>query len=291
LNPPADTTIQPGDHLIAIAADDTTLATAGLSAARVDEEAILTPPPVRAHTARVLILGFNDRTPAVLEELDRYVEPGSSALVVAEHPTAEEQVAELAPRLGSLAPEFRRGVITARRTLEQLDVTSYDQAIVMPYSEQLDPQRADARTLVTLLHLRDIADREGAPLSVVSEMLDERNRELAQVTQVDDVIVSARLISLMITQISENPDLEDVFADLLGAGGAEIYLRPAFQYVRPGRSVTFATVVEAARLRGEIAIGYRPAGQKRPDPTWVNTPKPARVAAADGDSVIVLARA
>ena len=145
----------------------------------------------------------------------------------------------------------------------------------------LDAQRADARTLVTLLHLRDIADRRGASFSIVSEMLDERNRQLAEVTRVDDVIVSDKIISLMLTQISETRELSQVFSELFAAEGSEIYLRPASDYVEPGRETGYATVVEAARRRGECAIGYR-VGALADDPgERIRRPRqPAEVGAA-----------
>lgn len=44
-------------------------------------------------------------------------------------------------------------------------------------------QEADAITLVTLLHLRDIAEKDETPFSIISEMLDLRNRELAEVAK------------------------------------------------------------------------------------------------------------
>ena len=63
-------------------------------------------------------------------------------------------------------------------------------------------------------------------------MLDLRNRALAEVTRADDFIVSDRLTSLLITQISENKRLRPVFDDLFDPHGAEIYLRPSGEYVR-----------------------------------------------------------
>ena len=45
-------------------------------------------------------------------------------------------------------------------------------------------------------------------------MNDDRNRELAQVTKADDFVVSDKLISLLMTQLSENRHLAQVFADL-----------------------------------------------------------------------------
>ena len=83
-----------------------------------------------------------------------------------------------------------------------------------------------------------------------------RNRELAEVTKADDFIVSDKLISLLMSQVSENKYLMRVFEDLFDADGSEIYLKPAGSYVETGRPVNFYTVVESARRRGEVAIGY-----------------------------------
>lgn len=88
-------------------------------------------------------------------------------------------------------------------------------------------------------------------------MLDVRNRKLAEITQVDDFIVSDELASLMMAQISENIELSHVFDDLFYPEGSEIYLKPVANYVRTGEPVNFYTVVEAARSKGEVALGYR----------------------------------
>ena len=113
-------------------------------------------------------------------------------------------------------------------------------------TSDLDVQTADSRTLVTLLHVRDILRKLGSDAPVVSEMLDDRNRVLASVADVDDVVVSGEIVSLVVTQLSEDGRLEAVFKELLGAEGSEIYLRPAEWYVQPGEDVTWATVVAGA---------------------------------------------
>jgi hypothetical protein len=102
-----------------------------------------------------------------------------------------------------------------------------------------------------------MAQKDETPFSIVSEMLDLRNRELAEATQVDDFIVSEHLISLMMSQLSENAALIGVFADIFDPEGAEIYLKPVSDYVAPDTPVNFYTVVEAARRRGETPLGYR----------------------------------
>jgi hypothetical protein len=179
--------------------------------------------------------------------------------------------------------------------LERYPIRDYDQVIVLCYSGELSTQRADARTLVTLLHLREIVGNraKGERPSVVSEMLDDRNRALAQVAHVDDVIVSDEILSLILSQLSENDRLEAVFQDLLDADGSEIYLRPVADYVSTGADVTYATVVEAASRRGQTAIGYRVSAESD-DPeagfgVYVNPAKSRTFAVEPADRVVVLA--
>lgn len=88
-------------------------------------------------------------------------------------------------------------------------------------------------------------------------MLDLRNRELAEVTKADDFIVSDKLISLMMSQISENKMLMQVFIDLMDSDGSKIYLKPITNYITLNKEVDFYTLLESAARKGEVAIGYR----------------------------------
>jgi voltage-gated potassium channel Kch len=293
LNPAPETAIGPDDEVIAIAEDDSVLATARPLAGAVDEAAIVSPSGAPAEPQRILVLGWNGRCPAVLSELDEYVQPGSTVTVVADTDEPADPIERVAPKLRNLEVEFQRGNTTDRTVLDSLGAETYGSVIVMCYSDVLDAQKADARTLVTLLHLRDIAARTEARFTIVSELLDDRDRQLAQVTKVDDVIVSEKVISLMVAQLSENPWLAAVFEDLFDADGSEIYMRPADQYVAAGGETTFATIVESARRRGEAAIGYRTReGETDADRNFgvhLNPPKSQVFAVAPGDRVIVLA--
>jgi hypothetical protein len=124
-------------------------------------------------------------------------------------------------------------------------------------------------------------------------MLDLRNRQLAQVTHADDFIVSNHLVSLMLTQIAENRDLLPVFADLFDADGSELYLKPARDYVELDRPLSFYTVVEAARRRGQVAIGYRRSALADDAAAQygvrVNPRKSESISFAGGDRIIVVA--
>jgi hypothetical protein len=188
--------------------------------------------------------------------------------------------------------EYRHADTTSRAVLDEVTQEGHDHVVVMSYSDYLDEQRADARTLVTLLHLRDIEAQRGESFTIVSEMLDVRNRALAAVTRADDFIVSGKLVSLMMSQLAENPDLRPIFDDMFDEEGSEIYLKPAGDYVVLGQPVDFYTVVESARRRGQIAFGYRLVGQADdPDKNYgvsMNPDKGALVTFSEEDRLIVL---
>lgn len=292
LNPPSDTLIGPGDRIIAISADDDTIRLSEKAPA-VEEDAIQAARRTPPRPERTLILGWNEGGSTIVRELDRYVAPGSELAIVANVDGLTERIGREQAVLAHQNVVCRESDTCDRTVLDSLGVDAYDQIILLCYSDELDVQEADARTLITLLHLRDIAEKGGHDFRIVSEMLDVRNRELAEVTQADDFIVSNKLTSLMLSQVSENRDLTGVFTDLFDPEGSEIYLKPAADYVALGRPVSFYTVAEAARRRNEVAIGYRIAAQakdaSRAYGVAVNPKKSESITFAAADQVVVLA--
>lgn len=249
LNPASDTVIQDGDQIIVIAEDDDTIRLAAAPGVP-DIEVVSAEEPPEERPETTLVLGYNDSLEVMLGELDEYSTPRSRVTIVADR----EQPSF--PDFQDLDITWERGDPTSRAVLDALHPETFDHILVLA-STDLDAQRADARTLIILLHLRDIAEQHRVDLNVVSEMLDDRNRELAEVTQADDFIVSDKLISLMLSQVSENKQLTEIFDHLFSSSGSEIYLRDASLYVDPGRSADFYSVIEAARRKGETAIGHR----------------------------------
>ena len=285
INPAADTTIAEGDQLIVIASDDSAIKLTDRGSA---DTALITTGSVPAgKPERTLVLGYNSGLHAMLKELAEYVPAKSSVTVV-----TDVEVPELA-KYSNMAVTVQKSDSTSRAVLDKLAVKDYDHIIVLAYREHLEVQQADAKTLFTLLHLRDIEEQQGVDLNIVSEMLDDRNRELAEVTKADDFIVSDKLISLMLSQVSENKQLTEVFSTLFSSTGSEVYLRPAELYVTTGSPLDFYTVVESAALKGETAIGYRVASLARSaDAAYgvhLNPTKSDSITFAAGDKVIVLA--
>ena len=215
----------------------------------------------------------------------------SPVAMIARAPTGSTAtVVALAPRPDDF--DDRTGAVTwvvADPTnpdqVDALGIADYGHVIVVPSKDTLAPHAADARTLVTLLTLRERLRSTGGSVPIVSQMMDARNCDLADAGSADDFVVSDRLVSLMLSQVSQNPRLAEVFDTLLSAAGSEFYVRPASDYVTPNVGIDFYTVVEACTLRGETAIGYRLADGT----VVVNPDKRVTRAFADADAIIVLA--
>jgi len=292
MSPAMDTRIQSGDQIFVIAEDDDKIKLSGLSRIPFDESLIRVSGAVsKPKPEKVLILGWNRSGATIIRELDNYVAKGSQVMIVSDIYDLEKQLNLEVGKLKNQKVTVQEGDIRSRDLLESLGATEYDHVIVLAYSH-LEQQEADAITLITLLHLRDIAERDETPFSIISEMLDLRNRELAEAAKVDDFIVSEHLISLMMAQLSENSELMGVFTDIFDPEGAEIYLKPIGDYVTTGQPVNFYTITEAARRRGETALGYRLTSEShdanKAYGVHTNPKKAERVSFSDQDKIVVI---
>jgi len=289
LNPTDDFIIEQDDKMIVLAEDDSEIHIEGDGREHIMEKGVKATDDVEDEPERLMIVGWNRRAPLIIEQLDRFVPEGSQVDVFADLPDEPLNL----NRFERLTVVVKLGDTTDRRMLEELDMEHLDRVILLSYSERLDAQRADARTLISLMHLRDIARKADKELRISTEMMDVRNRRLAEVTAADDFVVSDRLISLTLAQISETKALADVYSELFDAEGSEIYLRPCSFYVEPGKLVNFATVSAAARKRHEIALGWRRLDDVRPDHprhgVSLNPGHTNLTRLSEGDRVVVLA--
>ncbi|MFG3282212.1 NAD-binding lipoprotein [Streptomyces sp. NPDC048111] len=309
LNPPRDSVLGAHDRIVVITEDDDTAVPWQGPPLPVEDDAVVAAPPAPRPAERFLLLGWNPRAPHIIEQLDGGAPEGSVLVVMAEGDRYVREADHCARAPGRRMPvTVLDGDVTDPDVLAGLDVLTFDRAVVLGYDRPRSGGTAlagDDRTLVTLLHLRGLEEAGGRELAVVTEMADDRNRLLAPAREGADFIVGSRLISLLMTQIAEDRNLAAVFDRLFASGGDSLHLRPARDYVRTGRPVTYATVVEAGRRRGHCVVGYRllhgaaadvrsgpPAPPSAPAAARgvrINPSKRAVVCFGPGDLVIVLA--
>ncbi len=284
LNPAPDTRISEGDRLIAIASDDDAVVFTGERETQAGTGDGATAPE---RAERILMIGWNRMAPEVVRELDSYVAAGSSLSIHVDAgvvPPEEVDVPEARNLTTSvwteaLDPDALRVIMTSEPP---------DHVIVLCYKERLSEAQADARVLLTLLHLRAAIDAAGAPTTVVAELLDERDVDLSPSRTTDEFIVSERLTALLMAQLSENRELAPVFDDLLDEEGAEIYLKPAALYGAAGAPVSFGDLTASAAARREVAIGYQASANGDGRTVTINPAKGRTFELHPDDRLIVL---
>ena len=175
---------------------------------------------------------------------------------------------------------------TDRATLDRHVAAELDQVIVLCYSDDLEAQAADARTLVTLLHVRDILRSFGS-----EHPGGQRDDRRPQPGSRPGRGRRRRRGQRRDRQPAGHPAVRGPAArgGLRGAAGrrGQRDLPAASGVVRAaGREVSFATVVAGAARRSETAIGYKSALLAEPGRKFgvvVNPPKSETFTIAPGD--------
>jgi hypothetical protein len=258
LNPSMNTPFEEGDQLFLLAADDDRIFTHPFDATQINEDLIQDHQNMPLEPEKILLLGWNGQAGKIIREINHYIQAGSEIVVVADKSMTKNSPDWENIQIKNASIHFQFGNTSDRQVLEQLTPHRFKHIIILSYSGALPHQAADAKTLITLLHLRDIANKCGkCQFSIVTEMLDVRNRNLAEVTKVDDFIISNKMISLLLSQVAERKLLNGVFRDILGAEGSEVYLKPVTNYISLDQPANFYTIVESARRKNELAIGYK----------------------------------
>jgi ABC-type transporter Mla MlaB component len=298
INPPHDRRLGPDDRIILIAEDDSTVAYTG--AASVDDRVVRAlrhqAPPLQPE--RYLFVQWNRKGGRILTELDRYVAAGTTALVAVSGVQQADAVRSGAAGLKNIAVRVEAADLTRPEALEALQPKTFNHIILLSPEQIRGVQQADAHTLALLLLVREIIREDVSAVTIVSEMQDVRNRALAEAAHPDDFIVSSRIDSLHMAQLSENPHLADVFEDLFDADGSELYLKPVEQYFPEPVTLSFGTLVRACSECGQIAIGYRIEAERydeelrhNPDRQYgvvINPDKNHILTLRPGDQIIVI---
>ncbi len=150
LNPPPDTVITADQTLIVVVEDDSALEGQSRSLTEPALDQLGQQSGDDARPTQALLIGWNERAPIVLRELDRYAPPGSTLTVL----TAYGE--PVVPAFQNLAVTVVKASSTNRAVLEEHVARRPRPDHRALLRRDLEVQTADSRTLVTLLHVRDI---------------------------------------------------------------------------------------------------------------------------------------
>jgi len=242
----------------------------------------------------VLLIGWSDIIYDIVKELDAHALTGTRVTILSgtEPDAAQEKMdGKLGRRPKNLSLDFRQGDAVHEAAFEELDPGEFQSIVVLADTSLAkrthEKDDADTHTLRVLLRLSNLRASRGFKAHTTVELLDGANRDLLAGLDVDEIVVSPDIVSAQLAQISRQDILGPIYSELLSAGGVEISLRPAGDYVALDTDCKFDDLSYAAQQKIEIALGLRLAagGQLLLNPsrdsTWCLT---------GNDKIIVLAQ-
>ena len=278
-------TVQEGDSLILIAQDDDI--TSLQEQAIIDDDAFQKEPPTAKEAQTLLILGYSDLLKQILLEEDANAAPGSKIILAVESGKIDEEDMPSTAQFENIQVDVRECNIYSRKTLERL-VAEGPASILLVADMELDPEEADARTLMLQLHLTDIAEEIGGDIPLTIEMNSSRNQRLSQMMRATDFVVSSRITAKMMAQIAEERHKKAILNELLAEGGASIRMEPITRYAMVQNEVDFYTLGASAARYNEIAIGYKVFDEEGNFSIEVNPRSRAKAKFSDRDELIVI---
>ncbi|NNE74464.1 MAG: hypothetical protein HKN26_12425 [Acidimicrobiales bacterium] len=313
IRPDPDFALADGDELILLAEDDSAIAWS--------ETPVCTPtagtiPDHRGQRTieHELMIGWTPKSATIIREYADYLEAGSTIDVVTRNPDHDiaDAVAALDAELDCIAVRLTETNPHSGSSLGELALHHYDNVLLLSQASPsgMIAEHTDTETLTILLRIREAMhgramvsagfaaapELGGGPAGrLVSEVLDAHNEELLMQAGVKDVLISNRLVSSIIAQLSEEPTVQEIYDSLFAEEGSEIYLKPAEWYFPElPLQVSFCDIMDRARQREEQALGYRSvrAEFNSSDANYgvrLNPAKDQAITLEPGDTIVVLA--
>ena len=239
---------------------------------------------------RVLLIGWTDMIHDILLEVNAHALQGTEINILSGKGSEdagkriEEQQEEA---FQNLDLQFIKGDATDAAVYAEIDLSSYQSVVVLAddWGEKGD---VDTRTLRILLRLSDLRKYDKVRAHTVVELMDEANRDLLVGLGVDDVVISPSVVSAQLAQIARQDVLGPIYRELLSAGGVEISLRPAGDYIALNTDCHYNDLIYAAQQKLEIALGLRLANDN--GAVMLNPPRDRTWRLGEDDQIIVLAQ-
>ena len=182
------------------------------------------------------------------------------------------------------------------KNLNQIKPFEYNNIIILSQNTtDLNPDKIDSDTLIILILLRNIKQEGNIEVktNIITQVLNSENQEMITQTDVDDFIISNKLITMILAQLSENILIKELYDDLFSEDGSEIYVKSADLYFSEfPQTVRFGDLIGLAAKRDEICLGIRIESMSKDANSnfgiRLNLPKDEKVLISEDDFLVVL---
>lgn len=264
LRPTRDSVLRRDDEAIILAEDDSTINFTGTKLYSPSTKLQLADQCFERHPRRMLILGWQDIATAFIEEGNDFLADGSVVDIIYDQPIQEviDEVNYLRGKCQNLKINLIDKDPLESEVLREQNPYGYDNVIILSQDiTETSPDKNDSNTLVILMMLHNLASMMGiteASTTLIPQILNSDNQDLIVKTEMDDFFSSNKLITMILTQLSEQPQIYQLYDDIFQEEGSEIYVKSAKIYFPelPFKG-TFLDIMTLVEERNEICLGVR----------------------------------
>jgi hypothetical protein len=298
LRPDQEYVMKNDDQILIFAEDDSTIDFKSQMVYKPGKDVPLKDLRMEQVKKRTLFLGYHDVADIFIREADDYLLEGSEFDIMFNKPS-EEFTAKI-EGLKEEYPDFSFNLIDSDTTrlenLKKVNPFEYNNIVILSQDDnEQSADKIDSDTLIILLLLRTINENpDGNDTKIITQVLNSENQEIIHQTDVDDFIISNKLITMILAQLSEEPLIKIFYDDIFSEDGSEIYIKPATLYFETfPQKLNFAEIIRHANKRDtEVCLGIR-KGELSKDPNSnfgvrLNLPKDEIVEITENDFLVVL---
>ncbi|MEX0661617.1 MAG: hypothetical protein WEA58_09320 [Balneolaceae bacterium] len=222
---------------------------------------------VNNKSKKVLILGWNNRIPALINELGSYQDIKFDVTMVSMVPVSERKrkIDHHGGYVSKVTITHFDDDFMDEMALREIKPQAYEHILFMSSDLLSDVEEADARTIVGKVLLDEILEEEKSSPQILLELANADNINLIK-SHKSEVIISPVILSHLLAQVALRRELHTIYTELFTVGGAEIEFRQLSQYnLKPGE-YSFSDIEKSAAEYGETALGinkgYRSGNKK-----------------------------
>lgn len=246
---------------------------------------------IRKIRKKLLILGWSNKIPSLLTELNSYddvffeIENYSTFPIKNRESFLERHQA----RINNISLQSLEADYAIPSFYNKVNPEDYDNIIMMA-NERLDSgEEADARSIMGYMILQNILSGKKNRPDIIVELMDPDNEPIIR-NNIGEVIISPLLLSHISAQIAMRKGLNSVFEELFTYGGADISFRKPDYYDISGKEFLFKDIELTVFSHNDILLGLLRTGETSitKGDLILNPPKESRWELTDSLKLVVL---
>ena len=261
LNPAPQKIIMEGDELIVIAEDDDIALSLDESLKKTDTSSLQIKKRENDlyQNRSILIIGWSDLGRKILENTIPMLHEGSNI-----HITYRTDILNISPSL--TIPHEKVQIETSSFDKENFSITKeflmknkFDTILIIGYIDHFTNEVADTFSLMQNLQIKTVLEEINSKdrPRVILQLNDGAKKNLIDIDENNEFIVSNTLSSLLMTQLADNQRLQYIFEELFTPFGNEIYIKSINNYLNfnEGDTILISELINLCLNFSENFIG------------------------------------